>query len=681
MTPDLQNFEDETKINKLNPNVFNTITECIFLLDLLNYELNGIQRISIFITLSDLTSIKGNDTNIIHLDTKKNIKYDYDTQKLNVLSIIIKNNYNVWYKTIFNTHNKSELIKGMPFNYVRFLVNKTSCKMHSVDNYLFVKLDEKAFYKFLTHLYLNNLIQKENKIFFSLFFNKCFLNYKIDTIVNSDNICISNKSIEWHYFNNKNNLLERQDYEQQILVIKGKTKYIDIDIHKQIEKILSNIINYCSYNSVLKNVAIIDDLIINHADCFNIINKSNIQDKPLIILYLVKKLIEFEKYTIVKNIIMRSQKTFSISHEESYDIAMLIIYDLLLTKYKDQEILDSLYNYDNTFNYKYQISNVKLIHISNDDYNEIIAFYDNYNFNITFVDIDNYDKNKNLKFYLPCLSLYLKHDKITPKYLYKIYTTSNLTFINSIVKNYNILPDYELLTKLCIFHNHYAYRHIKEQDINVIKSIFSYKIFPQNDIINIIYNESNKYLNKQIALLLLDNGLSITKDNCVLLLHCGAIEYNDLLSHNIDFNENIYYNCYEKNALLYNSNDIDNISPIFKLRSLCIENPRNRATKTKNKNNFIKLIKDKKILPDRYCYEFACYSRNTDIIEIFEKLKCVPTVKSIYYTLTKSYTEPLKDENYYTDTKIIYIIRSAKNIQTQEYMTKPYSEFENIDNF
>ncbi|ARF10960.1 hypothetical protein Hokovirus_3_233 [Hokovirus HKV1] len=675
--PDLKDFDDKTKVKKLDPCIFNRIMECIFLLDFLNYQFSDIQRISILITIADLTSIKNNDNDNIHLVNKKNIKYDYDKQKINVLTTLIDNNYHTWIKLIFEINGKYEKLARMPFEGITFVVKDTIHKYYN-SNSNYVMLNEKAFYHFLTYLYES--IYKGKQLFFTLFYNNCFLNYKIDTIINNESKLVNNKSIEWHYFNNKKNLLEQADYKQ-ILPKKKTIEYVEIDIKKQMEQILLNIINYCSYNTVIKNVAIIDDLITNHNYCFDIITGSLVNAKPLIILHLIKKLIEFEKYEQVKNIIMRCQNKYRTNAEE-YDIIVLIIYDLLLTKYKDQELLDSLYNFDHIGSiYRYQMNNINIIHLPTHYYEKIIKFYD-YDFNIKLFEISGNTKNdKFVKFCLPCLSLYLKHDKMTSKYLYKIYTTSNLDLINSVIDNYNVLPDSELLTNLCIHYNTHNHRnHLCDDCINIIKSIFTYKVFPQNDILNIIY-QSNNQLNTKIASLLLNNGLTVTEENCVLLLHSKAITYNDLITHNIEFNENIYYKCYEKNALLYDTTDVGNISTIFKLRSICVEKPRTRVSKTKNKNNFVKLIKDKKILPDRYCYEFACYSKNTDIIEIFEKLKCVPTPLSIYYTLNKNSSDLLNREYKYYDTKIKYILCLAQNIQTQEYMNKPYSEFENFDEF
>ncbi|ARF10975.1 hypothetical protein Hokovirus_3_248 [Hokovirus HKV1] len=185
--------------------------------------------------------------------------------------------------------------------------------------------------------------------------------------------------------------------------------------------------------------------------------------------------------------------------------------------------------------------------------------------------------------------------------------------------------------------------------LNILKSIYHYRLgnnfSPFQSIHNYIIPFIEFLVNKRIEIL----GEQYAYKIILLLVH-----NKNNICKNIEITEEMYYqiykfyNFYERHIdVIY----IDNFTnPIHIMRNMCFN--RNTSVST-----FKKFIKDNNVKPDRYCFEFAsCY--NNKIEKWLLNNKCLPTVRSLGYLSSQK--------------RKLYLQLLVDDIQTQEYMCKPY---------
>ena len=187
--------------------------------------------------------------------------------------------------------------------------------------------------------------------------------------------------------------------------------------------------------------------------------------------------------------------------------------------------------------------------------------------------------------------------------------------------------------------------------IRLIPKFYSYKISP-NETFTEIFIYLLKKLDltddiidniSKIANLLLNNNFKITNELILLLM----LKKNDIFK-NININEDTFFeihNMYKNRHKLC----VDNFNnPIHIMRIMA-----QTTTLTRFKN----YIKKNNIKPDRYCFELAHY-HNKPIEKWLFSNNCCPTIGIIKITKHHQNAE--------------YYEKILNEIQTQEYMCKPY---------
>ena len=177
-----------------------------------------------------------------------------------------------------------------------------------------------------------------------------------------------------------------------------------------------------------------------------------------------------------------------------------------------------------------------------------------------------------------------------------------------------------------------------------------------DDFLNLIFNY---ILDK-----LIDNGLKITKEMAISALqNAEDLHIFKLERFGIEYDENIYFNCYKNNIVSpeYHQQFINNIGlHRINLRIL---------NKINTKNEFIKYIKEHNIKPDRYCIDYA--SNNKKFMDIhtymIHVLKCETMNYTLYKTCIKSGMDP--------DSFILKGYNSEIKI-TKDYMMKIYDHID-----
>jgi hypothetical protein len=136
-------------------------------------------------------------------------------------------------------------------------------------------------------------------------------------------------------------------------------------------------------------------------------------------------------------------------------------------------------------------------------------------------------------------------------------------------------------------------------DIDMLNTILCYKILPDKQDFEIYAkNCVHKNNSTETVELLIKHGLQLNFDDIKLALQYKIVIKN-LERFNIPYDEKLYYWCYVYNIFPYD-NDMNIDEHTLKLRKMC----RNSIV---SEESLIEYMKDSKIMPDRYCFDHACY--------------------------------------------------------------------------
>lgn len=182
--------------------------------------------------------------------------------------------------------------------------------------------------------------------------------------------------------------------------------------------------------------------------------------------------------------------------------------------------------------------------------------------------------------------------------------------VNECTKVFKMLPTNEHLQIM-----------LKENRFNdeLLNDILCYKILPTKEDFNVLMN-SGRCSQHSIELLIKYGLLLDITDINKALSQKMIIE--NLERFNISYDETLYYSCYIYNIFPYDDKmEID--KNILELRKMC----RNRSTTVEV---FKKYIETHNIMPDRYCYDHACFY-NIELLDYMIKLNFSPTPTKYYW--------------------------------------------------
>ena len=189
---------------------------------------------------------------------------------------------------------------------------------------------------------------------------------------------------------------------------------------------------------------------------------------------------------------------------------------------------------------------------------------------------------------------------------------SNGDVINDCTKIFKMLPTNKHLQIMLGSYN---------LNLDLLNDILCYKILPTKEDLKILINNSSSGSRHQGIELLIKYGLVLDINDIAETLK-NKIIIHDLDRFNIPYDETLYYYCYIYNCFPYdNKMEID--KNVLELRKMC------RTTAT-TLDAFIKYVKTNNVMPDRYCYDHACYN-NINILSHMTHLKCPPTLAKYYW--------------------------------------------------
>ena len=190
------------------------------------------------------------------------------------------------------------------------------------------------------------------------------------------------------------------------------------------------------------------------------------------------------------------------------------------------------------------------------------------------------------------------------------YNLKQKDIVNECAKTFKMLPTNEHLQIM-----------LKENRANdeLLNDILCYKILPTKEDFNILMN--NGRCNQHSIELLIKYGLLLDMNDINNAISKKIIIEN-LERFNISYDETLYYSCYIHNIFPYDDKmEID--KNILELRKLC----RNRSTTIEV---FKKYIETHNIMPDKYCYDHACFY-NLELLNYMTILNCFPTPTKYYW--------------------------------------------------
>lgn len=224
-----------------------------------------------------------------------------------------------------------------------------------------------------------------------------------------------------------------------------------------------------------------------------------------------------------------------------------------------------------------------------------------------------------------------------------------LSYIKSFINSYKIYPILDTLHTY--LHSGIYSRNYDNDKYNVkeyLQFILDYRITPDAECISLMPEISDNILD-----VLFSYGLSMNltvlekmfERECVPNFEKFIIDHDDRFYHLLHI--------YNINIKIKNTFDSD----IYKLRNIA-ENG--------TVHEFVSFMKEKNILPDRYCLEKACRNQSTDLIDyLINKLHCKPTIRSLAFCLTSYQTD--KSRIVYNRLADIYGEENTVEFMKQQY--------------
>lgn len=170
----------------------------------------------------------------------------------------------------------------------------------------------------------------------------------------------------------------------------------------------------------------------------------------------------------------------------------------------------------------------------------------------------------------------------------------------------------------------------------MLDDLMCYKILPTKQDYDVFMGHRH-VTNQAVLESLIKYGLKLDFDDIKKALKKG-IEILHLERFNILYDETLYYWCYVYNTFPYDN--LMTIDPhVLNLRKMC----RNLKTTI---IDFTKYIKENNVMPDKYCFDHACYYNERLLLDIIEGSDCDPTMTMYYWLGVKKCNFNLHFERY-----------------------------------